>query len=437
MSLPEPPSYRRSIRLYNLLMTAGAALLWPLLLPLVLAAEKRRRTVLPRLGLAQRPPAHTAGPRPVWIHALSVGEVLSAVPLAGRLQGELEPRALFFSAATHTGFQIAAQRLGPTARTVFYYPYDLLPCVRAAVARVNPKLFVLVESDIWPNFLAELRRWEIPAVLANARLSERSLAGYRKVPSLSVPLFSSFAAICTQSPQDSKRFAELGIPPEKIVCTGNLKSDPAPPPPPDPALGRIQALVRRRATRHVVVAGSVHRAEAPLLAGAFMKLQNRIEDIFFVVVPRDPRRSASFCRQFEKAGLTCRIFGDIAETTDDLSPDVLVIDRMGVLQALYGLATVAFVGGSLAPLGGHNPLEPAAHGRPVLFGPDMRDFAHIADRLKAAGGAVQVGDDRELYEAAAALLEDPDAAGQAARRVFDASGGAVEKTVAIIRGLLP
>ncbi len=429
--------WRRAMRRYNLLLATGAALLWPLLLPVIAAGEKRRRTLLPRLGLAPRPPAHTGGPRPLWVHALSVGEVLSAVPLAGRLQSALAPRPIFFSAATYTGFRMAAERLGDTADAVFYYPYDLLPCVRSAVARVDPALFVLVESDIWPNFLWELHRRGVPAALVNARLSARSLDGYRRVPSLTVPLFSSFAVLCTQSPRDSERFAALGVPPEHIVCTGNLKSHAAPSPAPDPALAQIEELIRRRASRHVLVAGSIHRAEAPVLAQAFADLKKRPGEVFFVVVPRDPRRGAVFCRQLERAGLTCCRFG--ALTDGHPHADALVIDRMGVLRDLYALADVAFVGGSLAPLGGHNPLEPAGHGRPVLFGPDMSDFAAIADRLEAAGGGRVVRDARELRQAAAALLEDPDraaAAGRAARQVFEASAGALEKTVTVIRGLL-
>ncbi len=439
MESVEQLRWRRWMRLYNLLMAAGTTLLWPLLLPAAVASEKRRRTVLPRLGLVRRPPAQIGGPRPVWMHALSVGEVLSAVPLAKRLRDVLAPRPLFFSASTYTGFEMAVRRLDTTAHAVFYYPYDLPPCVRFVVGRVNPALFVLVESDIWPNFLWELHRRRVPSILVNARLSSRSLSGYRRVPSLSVPLFSSFAALCTQSPRDGRRFADLGIPPGKIVFTGNLKSDATAPPRPDPALAHVENLIRRRAARHVVVAGSVHRAEAPPLADAFVKLKNRFDNVLFVVVPRDPRRSAAFRRQLENAKLTCRIFGDMAANSGDLGADVLVFDRMGLLRDLYALAAVAIVGGSLAPLGGHNPLEPAAHARPVIFGPHMSDFAHIADKLKTAGGAVEVRDGIQLAEAAAALLEDPAkaaAAGEAARRVCETSGGAVEKTVAIIRGLL-
>ena len=429
--------WRRAMRRYNLLLAAGAALLWPLLPPVAAASEKRRRTLLPRLGLARRPPAHAGGPRPLWMHALSVGEVLSAVPLAERLADALAPRPLFFSASTYTGLQLAVRRLARTARAVFYYPYDLAPCVRSAVARVKPALFVLVESDIWPNFLWELHRRRIPAVLVNARLSARSLRGYRRVPSLAVPLFSSFAALCTQSPLDSRRFAALGVAPERMVCTGNLKSHAPAPRAPDPALARIEALVRRRAARRVLVAGSVHRAEAPVLARAFAGLKKRPGDIFFVVVPRDPRKSAAFRRQFEKAGLAFRLPGEPAGGRRQA--DVLVVDRMGLLRDLYALADVAFVGGSLAPRGGHNPLEPAAHGRPVLFGPDMSDFAAITDRLRAAGGGRVVDGAQALQRAAAALLEDPDraaSAGRAARRVFETSAGALEKTVTVIRGLL-
>lgn len=448
LSLPKAPiqpmhlrRYRSLMRAYNILLHTACVLAGPLMLPFLLMTEKRRCTLLPRLGLAGLPvrQRENDGRRVLWVHALSVGETLSAVPLVKGLRAALPDCPLFFSVSTHTGFQIAAAKLKDSVHAVFYYPYDLLPCVRRVIRRIDPALVILVESDIWPNFVMELERRQIPAFLVNARLSDRSLKGYRHFQSFSAPLFSSFAAICAQSAADARRFRRLGVPADKVRVTGNLKFGPAAQAP-DPqaleVLERIETYIRRQKVRHVLVAGSVHAGEAVLMAEAFSGLQKDVAGLFALAVPRDPQKSALFRRAFTDAGLRCLQYSDLHDSGRMPAADVLVVDRMGVLKDLYRLADVAFVGGSLIRQGGHNPLEPAAWAKPVLFGPHMQDFRDVAARLIASGGALQVASPVALRHAAADFCNDPRtarAAGRAARDVLQTGGGAVEKILDVIR----
>lgn len=423
---------------YNLLLHATCTLAGPLMLPFFLLAEKRRGTLLPRLGLAGLPHRPRGDVQPLWVHALSVGETLSAVPLVEGLRAALPDVPLFFSVSTYTGFQIAVGRFAQSVQAVFYYPYDLLPCVQRVIGRVDPALVILVESDIWPNFVMTLARQRIPAFLVNARLSDRSLKGYRRFQSFCAPLFSSFAAICAQSTADARRFERLGVPAEKVMVAGNLKFDPrgrVPEPQALEVLERIETFMRRQMARHVLVAGSVHAGEAAPLAGAFSGLKKDVPGFFALAVPRDPRKSAFFRSVFSDAGLRCLTYGDLDGSDRHPAADVLVVDRMGILRDLYRLADVAFVGGSLVRRGGHNPLEPAAWAKPVLCGPHMDDFRDVAARLATAGGGVQVASAAALQHAAADFFFNPLAArraGRAAQDVLQAGGGAVAEILGLI-----
>lgn len=431
--------------LYNLLLTGAALAGLPLLAALVLFSEKRRRTALQRLGvrpgparLRRRIAAHHGG-KPLWVHALSVGEVVSAIPLVAALKERFGNRSLVFSTSTQTGFEIASRKLAGTADLVFHFPYDLLFSVAATVRAVDPELVVLVESDIWPNFLSAMKKRGTPVALVNARLSDRSFAGYQRLRSFIRPLFLTFARICCQSRADAGRFAALGVPMDRIATTGSIKFD-------QPV--RPMTLLERRQLRHamkipqqapVVVAGSTHIGEEALLADAFCKLRRDFAGLVLIVAPRDPRRAAKVVQIFRAAGMTGATLSD-AETAETAgSADVVVIDRIGILDRVYALADLAFVGGSLVERGGHNPLEPAAFGKPVLFGPDMRDFADIARHLLAAGGAVRVNGREDLQTAAATLLKNPPLArqtGAAALQVFNNHKGAVNRTVDILGDLI-
>lgn len=423
----------RALLTYNILLHAAAALAGPFLLPPVLVRPKWRSQFGQRLGLSGMPPARGTA-RPFWVHALSVGETLSALPLVAALRRRWPRRGILFSTTTLTGQRIAQQRLAALVDGLFFFPYDFPAVVRARLRQVRPAAVVLVETDLWPNFLARAAASEIPVALVNARMSRGSFGGYRRARALTRPMFGSLAAVAAQSDLDARRLRALGVAADRLEVGGNLKFDQADAD--DPAA--LAALYRRRLQADtdtpIFVAGSTHRGEEEeSLAAACRRWRQRLPGLRLVVAPRDPLRAAEVMRLFRRHGLGCRLWSRLDEA-EGVEP-VVVVDRMGLLRCLYAAASVAYVGGSLAGCGGHNPLEPAAMARPVLYGPDMSDFARVAEALEQAGGAVRVADARALAEQGGRLLANAGLArrmGATARGVFLAHRGAVDRTVAMI-----
>jgi 3-deoxy-D-manno-octulosonic-acid transferase len=422
---------------YNLLLHATAALAGPFLLPPVLARRKWRARLGQRLGWSAMAPVRGRGGA-IWVHALSVGETLSALPLVGALRRRWPRRGIFFSTTTLTGQRIARQRLGNLVDGLGLFPYDLPAVVRARLRQVRPAAVILVETDLWPNFLARAAALKIPVALVNARVSRSSFDGYRRARALAGPMFGSLAAVAAQTERDARRLRTLGVDAKRLAVVGNLKFDQADT---DDAVA-LAALYRRRLGADpdtpVFVAGSTHRGpEEEALAAACRRWHRRFPDLRVVVAPRDPLRAADVARVFRRQGLQCRLWRQLDEA--GRSEPVVVVDGMGILRRLYAAASVAYVGGSLAGCGGHNPLEPAAMARPVLYGPDMSDFARVADALEQAGGAVRLADAGALEDQGARLLADADLArrmGVAARGVFLAHRGAVDRTLALIAELV-
>ncbi|MGD8366905.1 MAG: 3-deoxy-D-manno-octulosonic acid transferase [Desulfobacterales bacterium] len=424
---------------YNIALHIGAAAAFSVLLPAVLTLEKRRKTVFYRLGLRLPPTAAPDGrrrqKRPCWVHALSVGEVLSALPLIRGLKRRWPGRSVVLSASTLSGFELARRHAAGLVDGLYYFPYDLPFSIRRVADAVSPRTMVLVETDLWPNFLHRMSAARIPVVLVNARLSQRTFRGYRKFRPLVRPMLGSLIRICTQSPQEAERFAALGVRRRRLAATGNLKFDQEEAPPPvGEAVDGLRKATGLTGSGPVLVAGSTHPGEEAILAGVFAELKPEFSGLQMVVAPRDPGRAAAVCRILEKAGLRAACLEQIRSGgAGDL--DASVVDRIGLLRSLYGIGDVAFVGGSLYPFGGHNPLEPAAHRRPVIFGPDMGDFPRIADDLLAAGGAVQVKDAAALAAALRVFFRNPKdaaAAGACGYGIFASHRGAVERTLDVI-----
>jgi len=414
---------------YNAAMLMLAVAGAPLLLALVWGRKKRRETFAGRLGRHPAWPAPKED-RPLWIHALSVGEVMSSLPLVDALRRADDRIPIVFSASTQTGYHTATTHLAGRVSHLCYFPYDWLPAVRRAFARIRPRAVVIVESDIWPNFLATAHRLSIPVLLANARLSERSLNGYRRFGTMFRPLFHSLSGICCQSPVDLKRFRELGIEKTHLHLTGNLKFDHAPPLVSEEETRRLRRRLGLADDRRVIIGGSTHDGEELMLLSVYRRLTADIPNLDLILVPRDPQRAAEVLRACRRMDCRGSLLSAIDPEATPPGTRVVIVDRMGLLGRLYPLADVAFVGGSLVPEGGHNPLEAAASAKPVVFGPDMSDFISISRMLVDGGGAVRVPDDDALYREIKALLDSTDAArrmGKNGRRVFDAHAGAADR----------
>ncbi len=421
---------------YNLFLTVGVIVFAPLLFVKVILTPKYRSRSGKRLGFAlgDSPGGSGSGVPRIWVHALSVGEVASARNLVQELRRNYPQGVIIFSSATRTGESFARSILGEHVDCFVPFPFDLLWSVKRLVSWVKPDLFVQVETDFWPNFLRELNRRGVPCLLVNGRVSESSLVRYRRFRWLFRPLFNSFQVLAMQTEQDAISMRQLGVDPGHLAVLGNLKYDAALSRRGAKAgLDRVALQIPEQAL--VWVAGSTHRGEEEIIFDAFQKLAQSFANLFLVVAPRNVDRGTEIAAMAARRGLSAvrRSLGGAGEGS------VLILDTLGELASVYDLCDVAFVGGSLVPERGHNPLEPAVFGKSVLFGPFMEDFAEISRDLLAVGGARQVHDAEELRAGLSLLLADPaerERAGRQAQELIASRRGVTEAHIALIRSVL-
>ena len=373
----------------------------------------------------------------VWIHAVSVGEVNLCTQLIQALEPRVPNVKFVVSTTTTTGMAELRQRL-PTRIAKIYYPIDRRTYVNHAIATINPEAFVLVEAEIWPNFLWRAQRLKVPVFLANARLSERSYRGYQRFGFLFRPLFASLAGVGVQNEQDADRLLAVGCEREAVRVVGNMKFDTAT----FAERRRLDAVTLLRqigvsADALVLVAGSTHDGEELVLADIFKRLKTRFPNLFLVLVPRHFERCTEVSRQLTARGMkfALRTHLNYLVKFQPGDLDCLLVNTTGELRFFYEPATVVFIGKSLTAHGGQNPIEPAILGKTVIFGPNMENFADIARNFIAAGGAVQVPDAAGLETALAELLAKPDRRADIGRRASEVvlqNHGAVERTVEMI-----
>ncbi len=365
-----------------------------------------------------------------WVHAVSVGESAVAVPLVEGIRRRWPELGIVVSTITPTGARIVADRLA-TAAVHRYFPIDLPGPVRRAIDAARPRFFIAIETELWPNFLRALARRRVPAMIANGRISDRSFRRYRRVRWLMRRVLADVSVFAMQSEEDARRIVALGAPLERVVVTGNLKGDLV------PEKGETAAQWRRRlglgAHERLWIAGSTHRGEEAVVLDAFLGARARWPDLILLLAPRHPERAGEVEELVRSRGL-----GPARRSRPprERAPGaVLILDTVGELAELYSLAEVVFVGGSLVPVGGHNVLEPAMRGKPVLFGPHTSNFREGAELLQRSGGGLVVKDGLELGRELARLLEDGDLArrmGEAGRSAFTGQGGAVGATLDLV-----
>ncbi len=407
-------------------------------LPLIwILSEKRRANLLQRLGLF----TGFADKRPeqfrIWIHALSVGEVTSAVPLVRGLQGKRPGAQVVFTASTRTGFQTAHRLLEAdsqdTALKIGYFPFDFWLSIRRVFSKIDPDLVILVETDLWPGFVTMAAKRGIPVVLANARLSSGAHKGYRRMRPLFGRMFATLSHIMAQTREDAQRFIHVGAGKDRVSVAGNIKFDRPVIHMSEGEVKDIRIELGLAPEQRAWVAGSTHDGEETDVVSAFSTLKQKFEDLKLIIAPRDPDRAAGLARELGRGGHHAACLSEPSDKK--AAADIIVIDRLGVLMSAYAACRLAFVGGSLADQGGHNPLEPAMFGKPVTFGPHMEDFYEVAKLLVNAGGALQMGPGESLAKVTGKMLEDGDLmarTGQAAKQVFFDNCGAVARTIEIL-----
>jgi 3-deoxy-D-manno-octulosonic-acid transferase len=416
--------------LYRIGLAAFFAASLPVFLFQAILRGKYRRALRERLGAV---PAWAGAAAPLWVHAVSVGEVMAAIPLVRRIEGRWPALPILISTVTDTGRGVGQQRL--PGKPFVFFPLDFGWAVRRALDRIRPRAVLLTETELWPIFIRACGQRGIPVIAVNGRISPRSYPRYRRVRFWFGRVLQGVRLFCMQTPEDAARIRDLGAPAERVQVVGNLKFDLAGDE--DPAEGaRVRAMLGLAPDRPVLVAGSTHKGEEALVLEAYRRARSPVPDLALVLAPRHPERLEEVAGLLRDAGLSW-IRRSQAPAPEGCA--AILVDTMGELGRLYAAGTVVYVGGSLVPIGGHNVLEPAAHGRPVLFGPHMGNFAEMARLFREQGAGLEVQDSSSLATAAVRLLCDPAEArrmGEAGRRIVATHRGAAERTVALLEAVL-
>jgi 3-deoxy-D-manno-octulosonic-acid transferase len=411
--------------MYHFLWTLGMVLCIPLV-PLI-----KKRRVADRLALGLTPFSSREGA--VWVHALSVGEVISALPLVRRMQERFPERDVFFSVTTSKGMEIARKELGSGFGNLLTMPVDFWWCVRRAVRHVNPSLFILVETDIWPGLIRYLGKRGIRSVLVNGRISPGTFRSYMRFPRFTRFMFHGLDACLMQSDLDRDRLLRVGLDPASVVTVGNIKFDRDWEPMEEGEGERLRRDLALEPLNMLWVCGSTHSGEEKILLRVFEGVRPHFPDLRMVIAPRNVERAGEVLALARDMGFNAALKTGLAG--EMLPYDVLILDTMGELGRIYGQAQISFVGGSLVPLGGHNLLEPAGFGCPVLFGPHTHNFVLMADMLSHEGGGLRVHDGKELQAAVEKLLSQEatrSMMGERARAFVEKNRGALERVVSCV-----
>jgi 3-deoxy-D-manno-octulosonic-acid transferase len=426
---------------YSLLTLAVFVVASPYFLYQAIRYEKYLGSLGQRLGYLPIS-FNVDGEQSIWIHAVSVGEALTVRALAEDLKARYPRLRLFLSTTTIAGQQVARRSLQHIVDAVFYFPFDWTFTSRRTLTLVNPRLFIMMETEIWPNLLRLCRRRGVKTVLVNGRISSRSYPRYRLIRPFFRRVLDDVDRFCMQSEESARRLIDLGADPSRVTVTGSLKFDSLEIPMPTShgrPRDRVLRFFRISANRPVIVAGSTMRGEEAAILRAFARVKTTMVSAMLVLAPRQPERFGEVERLAREAGFVATRRSELPIDAEPRA-DVVVLDTIGELAQLYQLATAVFVGGSLVDHGGHNILEPAIFGKPIVFGPHMQNFTEIAEAFVTNGAAVQLETERDLEEALLGLLSDPvrrARLGAAARALVEANRGAKEKTLAVVADLVP
>ena len=409
-------------------------LLFYLALPLVLSrlywrgikAPEYRRRWRERLGFYPFPSRQDV----IWFHTVSVGEAEAAFPLIRLLQSQYPQFPILVTTTTPTGSARVRVVFADQVEHV-YLPYDLPIVVRRFIGHFRPRLAVVMEKEIWPNLFAACAAESIPLFIINARLSARSARSYHKIPALVQPALACVTMVAAQTDEDAARFVEIGAAPKRVKVLGNVKFDVAI----DPAtIADGQSLkCQFFAGRWVLIVASSHQGEEDVFLDLYPRLKADLPELLLLIVPRHPERFQLVRQLAEQRGLQVAMRSE--QRVCSAQTDVYIGDSMGELKMLYAAADAAFVGGSLVPVGGHNVLEPAAVGVPVLFGPEMFNFQEIAERILAAEAAIQCADRERIFSVVMRLYQDKAFANQLVTRgkmFVQANQGATARVAALL-----
>lgn len=423
--------------LYNLLQFLFLVVFCPFIIIFVLCSPKYRDRAPARLGFGLRKKIAATSFQgekspTFWIHALSVGETTSAEPLIRGLRNQFPKCKIIFSVTTKSGKGVADLRLTQKVDAVIDGPFDILPVITYFHATIRPDLFILVETDFWPNNLLLLESKRVPTILVNGRVSEKSITGYRRMSFFFGPMFQSLSALCMQTASDKKKIESLGLPPEKVLTLGNLKFDTPELHFENEGAGLEHYLPKDRIT---FICGSTHPGEEELLIASYLRVRKDFPDVFLIIAPRNVSRA----QEIKDIANAHSLSVSMRTETKTIPSDIFILNTIGELAPCYSLAQIAFVGGSLVAKGGHNPIEPASMGIPVLFGPHMEDFSEIAQSLMECDGGKTIRNQDELSQSLKNLVQSPELRvknGLAAKNFVHSHRGVIDKHLHLIQTLL-
>ena len=411
-------------------------LIWTLLLipffPILLLVRKGR--FVERLACSL--PDTSPGSGNIWIHALSVGEVISALPLIESLRLDYPDKDIVLTVTTSKGMEVARAELDSKVRSLLTMPVDLWWCIRRIILYIKPSIFVLVETDIWPGLIDYLSKKGIRSVLVNGRISPRTFKLYRRFSFFVRRMFKLFESCLMQSNLDTDRLISIGIDPRKVRTVGNIKYDRDWVPMGQGERETWSKVLGLYQKDLIWVAGSTHRGEEEVLMEVFTELRSSFYALRLIIAPRKIERSTEILKRARDMGLCAVLRTEIPK--ENSNHHIVVVNTLGELDRIYGIAQVSFVGGSLVPVGGHNLLEPASFGCPVLFGPHTFNFVAMSESLVESGGGLRVGDGGELYKAMKVLLEDVklrSKMGKHAKEFVEKNQGALKRVVSHIAAL--
>lgn len=369
--------------------------------------------------------------RPVWIHAVSVGEVIASVSLIKAIKEEHPDRSIVLSTVTDTGNLVAREK-AKDIDALIYLPFDINYSVKRALRKIRPEVFILIETEIWPNLLHALNREGIPSLIINGRISQRSFRGYAFVKHFMRGILKNISKFGMQTHTDAERIKAIGADPSKIEITGSIKYD-------QPSSLNSMDLERLKISyglgeRPLIIAGSTHEGEEQVILDAFRELKEDFKDIILLIAPRHIERVGKIEGILRDMAIISKRWTELKESELD-NASVIILDTIGELAHIYCIATVVFIGGSLVPDGGHNILEPAIYSKPIIFGPYMGNFKDIAQTFLEKGAARQVSNGSHIKREIEYLLRNVDAArsmGENARNVIEENKGAVKKTLRMV-----
>ena len=395
-------------------------------LPCLLLKGKAHRDFTQRFGNLPDSFSQISTSRPIWIHAVSVGEVLAVKNFIERLSEKFPNRKIVLSTTTKTGNAVAEKVLSKNILK-FFFPLDFSFTVKRVADIINPSALLVMETEIWPNLITELSRRSIPVVLINGRISDKSFKGYRKIKFLFEKVLKKINLFCMQTPESAERIKALGAPADNVRITGNMKFDTE-----DLAVSELAGIGKMGP---LFVAGSTHKGEDEIILDAYKKLVKEFKDLTLLIAPRHIERADSIGKLIIAEGFEeVRVSRLKEKAGSGALPkrSILILDTLGELSRIYGLATIVFMGGSLVKTGGHNPVEPALFAKPIVFGPFMFNFRGMVKSFLEENAAVEVRDGNHLFETLRDLLRDEkkrSALGRNARGIIDKSRGATERNI--------